>query len=311
MIEELPEPLDGERADRVVAMLTGVSRSVAVRAIEADLVWVDDVAVDKPSQRLRAGEQIRVDDSILEPDPAPAADPSVDVSIVFSDDDVVVIDKAPGMVVHPGAGNPSGTIVNGVLALFPEVADVGQRDRPGIVHRLDKGTSGVFVVARSAKAYESLSSQLRDRTVERRYLTLGWGQAESDRGVIDAPLGRAVRDPTRFVVRQDGKVARTSYKVVARWDDPNVTLFECTLETGRTHQIRVHLEAIKHPVVGDYRYGPGREPLGIERPALHAADLGFIHPVSGEAMRFQSPLPSDFSELIDRLGTPAEGDFRS
>lgn len=310
MIEELPEPLDGERADRVVAMLTGVSRSVAVRAIEADLVWVDDVVVAKPSQRLRTGEQIRIDDSILDPDPAPAGDPAVDVSVMFSDDHVIVLDKAPGTVVHPGAGNQSGTIVNGVLALFPEVASVGHWDRPGIVHRLDKGTSGVFVVARSDQAYESLGDQLQDRTVERRYLTLGWGQPESDRGVVEAPMGRAIRDPTRMVVKQDGKPARTSYQVLARWDDPKVALFECKLDTGRTHQIRVHLEAINHPVVGDGRYGGGRESLGIDRPALHAADLGFTHPVSGEAMSFHSPMPSDFSALIDRLGHPIEGDLR-
>ena len=123
-------------------------------------------------------------------------------------------------------------------------------------------------------------------------------------------MGRAIRDPTRMVVKQDGKPARTSYQVLARWDDPKVALFECKLDTGRTHQIRVHLEAINHPVVGDGRYGGGRESLGIDRPALHAADLGFTHPVSGEAMSFHSPMPSDFSALIDRLGHPIEGDLR-
>ena len=178
-----------------------------------------------------------------------------------------------------------------------------------MVHRLDKGTSGVFVMARSARAYDSLTDQLRARSVERRYLTLGWGQPQTDRGVIEAPLGRAVRDPTRIVVREDGKPARTNYEVLARWDEPNVALFSCALDTGRTHQIRVHLEAIHHPVVGDPRYGGGRDSLGLSRPALHASELGFSHPGTEETMHFQSPIPTDLRELLDRLGPPDVGDI--
>ena len=307
MIETLPGALDGERADRVVAMLTGVSRSVAARAIDNGLVTIDGVAVGKGSQRLLAEQCLEIDDSILDDDRSLEGDDTIDVSIVHVDDDVIVVDKSQGSVVHPGAGNTTGTIVQGVLARYPEIASIGEQQRPGIVHRLDKGTSGVFVIARSVRGFESLTAQLKDRTVERRYLTLGWGQPSSDKGVIEAPLGRAVRDPTRMVVRQDGKPARTSYSVLARWDTPDVALFGCTLDTGRTHQIRVHLEAINHPVVGDRRYGGGRDPLGVDRPALHAAELGFEHPGSGEFARFQSPLPEDFVSFFDRVGPPMTG----
>lgn len=307
MNSPLPEALDGERADRIVAMLTGVSRSVAAVAIANDEILVDGVPVGKVSQRLRAGQILDIPDAIADVDVVLQPDPDVPLNIVHVDDDVIVIDKAPGFVVHPGAGNSEGTIAQGVLARFPEVADVGEPDRPGVVHRLDKGTSGVFVMARSRRAYESLTEQLRDRTVQRRYLTLGWGQPETDRGVIEAPLGRAVRDPTRMVVRQDGKPARTNYEVTARWDDPSVALFSCALDTGRTHQIRVHLEAIHHQVVGDPRYGGGRDTLGMDRPALHASELGFVHPSSGNAVHFRSSMPRDMQTLLRRLGPPASG----
>jgi len=307
VIEQIPDALDGERADRVVSMLTGASRTAAANAIEREGVRLDGRPVAKGSQRVRTGQAIDVDDSIFDEAPAPSADPSVQPAIVFVDDDVIVVDKEPGMVVHPGAGNREGTIVQGVLAQYPEIAAIGERDRPGVVHRLDKGTSGVFVIARSVRAYESLGEQLQARTVERRYLTVGWGDPQSDRGVVEAPLGRAVRDPTRMVVREDGKAARTSYRVLARWSDPVVALFECTLDTGRTHQIRVHLEAIHHPVVGDARYGGGRDRLAMDRPALHASDLGFEHPGSGEMMRFNSPMPKDMEDLLTRLGDPEEG----
>ncbi len=288
-------------------MLTGVSRSVAVRAIDDEQILVDGRPVAKASQRLSAGQVIEIPDAVGSDDTALTPDLSVPLEFAYVDDDVIVVDKQPGLVVHPGAGNREGTIAQGVLARFPEVSDIGEKERPGIVHRLDKGTSGVFVIARSQRAYESLTDQLRERRVDRRYLTFGWGQPKTDRGVIEAPLGRAIRDPTRIVVRQDGKSARTSYEVLARWDEPNLTLFACTLDTGRTHQIRVHLEAIHHPVVGDTRYGGGRDALGLDRPALHASELGFDHPGTGEAMAFQSPLPADLANFVEGLGPPDAG----
>lgn len=308
MIETIPDPLDGERVDRVVSMLLGISRSAAANAVSAGFVELDAVAVTKSSQRVETGQELRVDDVVLEPEEEIAADPSVELNIVHVDDHVLVLDKAVGQIVHPGAGHTSGTIAQGVLAKYPEVRGVGDPARPGVVHRLDKGTSGVFMMARTADAYDSLIEQLRARAVFRRYLTFGWGHPRTPRGVVEAPIGRAVRDPTRMVVREDGKSARTSYSVVASWNEPKLSLFSCQLDTGRTHQIRVHLEAIHHPVVGDGRYGGGRDPLGLERPALHAAELGFVHPITGENLAFTSPIPSDLQTLLAELGPADSGD---
>lgn len=311
MIEEIPHPLDGERVDRVVAMLIDISRAAAADAISNGLVQLEGVVVNKPSQRVVAGQLLAVDPAVLEPAAELAADPSVELNLLHVDDDVLVIDKAVGQVVHPGAGHTSGTIAQGVLAAFPEVRSVGEPDRPGIVHRLDRGTSGVFVVARTERGYESLSRQLRERAVHRRYITVAWGTPKTARGVVEAPIGRAVRDPTRMVVREDGKAARTSYSVLASWRDPVASVFSCVLDTGRTHQIRVHMEAINHPVIGDPRYGGGRDGLGIDRPALHASELGFDHPGTGERLQFVSPLPKDITALFARLGPIDEGELPS
>jgi len=210
-------------------LITGLSRSAAASAIDDGLVTIDGVAVAKSSVRVQVGQDVGVDDSVLDDDPGLEPDPEVAVDIVFVDDDVIVVNKAPGQVVHPGAGNQTGTIAQGVLALYPEVAEVGEPDRPGVVHRLDKGMSGIFMIARSEAAYESLTTQLRERTVYRRYLTVGWGHAQTGAGLIDAPIGRAVRDPTRMVVREDGKPARTEYEVLAAWHEPTVSLFACRL----------------------------------------------------------------------------------
>lgn len=307
VIETIPDPLDGERVDRVVSMLMGLSRAAASDAIENKLVTLDGNLVTKGSQRVATDQELSIDDIVLEEAPPISDDPSVEIDYVHIDEDVLVIAKRPGQIVHPGSGHKTGTIAQGVIAAYPEVREVGQPERPGVVHRLDKGTSGIFVIARTAVAYDSLTRQLRERTVSRRYLALAWGHPDTPRGVIEAPIGRAVRDPTRMVVRNDGKSARTSYRVEATWDEPVVALFACTLDTGRTHQIRVHLEAIHHPVVGDGRYGAARGSLGMERPALHAAELGFEHPTTGEWLEFATPLPADMQSVLSDLGAPDGG----
>jgi 23S rRNA pseudouridine1911/1915/1917 synthase len=226
----------------------------------------------------------------------------VEVPVVHVDDDVIVVDKPADLVVHPGSGNLDQTMVNGLLARFPELATVGDPERPGIVHRLDRGTSGLLVVARTPEAYESLVDQLAERTVERRYRTLVWGHPASPRGVVDAPIGRSPKHPTKMAVTERGKPARTSYEVVRTFDRPvEVAELECRLETGRTHQIRVHLSAIGHSVVGDDRYRGVRESLSCPRPFLHAERLGFAHPVTGDRLTFESPLPADLQAVLDRL----------
>ncbi len=300
----VPEALDGERIDRAVALLTGRSRSEVAVLVAEGAVMVDGQVAHTRAHRLHAGAVVLVDLAEL-PErgvQAPVADPDVELVVVHQDDDVIVIDKPPGLVVHPGAGQGSGTLAAGVLARFPEVAVVGDPLRPGIVHRLDKDTSGLLVVARSPRAYDSLVAQLARHTVTRVYLALVWGHPEPPTGVIDAPIGRDRGDPTRMAVRTDGREARTHFEVLDTFADPApVALVECRLETGRTHQIRVHLAAIGHPVVGDDRYGGARARLVAPRVFLHARQLAFSHPGLGHEVTYESPLPVDLAEVVAPL----------
>jgi 23S rRNA pseudouridine1911/1915/1917 synthase len=303
---ELPEALAGERLDRVIALLADISRGLAASLVEAGSVSVNGTAVTARSHRVTAGDEV----TVVLPEPGevlPQADASVPVDVRYEDVELIVVDKPAGLVVHPGAGNPSGTLVNGLLARFPELVAVGDPARPGIVHRLDAGTSGLLVVARTPLAYTSLVDQLSSRAVVRAYDALVVGRVEADEGVVDAPIGRSPREPTRMAVRADGRPARTRYEVRARWTEPTaVSRLECGLETGRTHQIRVHLAAIGHPVVGDVRYGGVRSTVPVERPFLHAARLGLRHPRTGDSLEFESALPEDLEAVLEVLG-PADG----
>lgn len=302
MHETLPDGLDGERLDRVVAMLVGCSRSEANTLIETGAVTVDGVAALSRSMKLGAGQDVEIE--VPPPSEAAAieADPAVELVVVHVDEHVAVIDKPAGLVVHPGAGNPTGTLVHGAVALWPDIATVGDPMRPGVVHRIDQGTSGLLVLARSAEAYESLVEQFSSRSVEREYLALAWGHVEPSQGMIDAPIGRSQRDPTRMTVSNQGREARTRYEVLQQFTEPAaLSYLSCRLETGRTHQIRVHLGAIGHPLVGDGRYNGDRPAIDLDRPWLHAAGLGFDHPVTGEHLSFSSDLPADLAEILTRL----------
>ncbi|MEO8162711.1 MAG: RluA family pseudouridine synthase, partial [Ilumatobacteraceae bacterium] len=244
---------------------------------------------------------IGVDTALLPTKELPSADPSININVVFADDDVIVVNKAPGVVVHPGAGNPTRTLINGALSMFPEIATVGDPLRPGVVHRLDAGTSGLMLLARSQTAYDALVKALSERRVSRKYEALVWGHPDVAVGVIDAPIGRDHRDPTKMSVVVDGRFARTRYEVRRTFAKPMATaLVECELDTGRTHQIRVHLASIGHPIVGDPTYGGARSSLSSPRPLLHAAKLGFVHPVSGVEMKFDATQPEDMSDIISR-----------
>ncbi len=302
MRERIPGALDGQRLDRVVSLLCGVSRSQASDLVAAGSVLVDEVPVTTRSTRVATGEVVEVD----LPERAPAGelvpDPGVMFDIVHADDHLIVVDKPAGLVVHPGPGNDTGTLVHGMLARFPELASVGQPERPGIVHRLDKDTSGLMVVARTAEAYESLVGQMSARKVTRQYLALVWGIPAAPRGMIDAPIGRSARAATKMAVAADGREARTRYEVEHSFHRPvEVSLLRCDLETGRTHQIRVHLTAIDHPVVGDAAYGGVRQSFAVPRIFLHASRLALVHPVSDEIVSFESPLPDDLTDVLARL----------
>lgn len=309
----VPSALSGERVDRVVSLLTGLPRTEAAAMVAAGKVARDGQVVISGSRRLAEGDELELEV------PAPRLvapiepDAGVGVEVVYADDAVVVLDKPAGLVVHPGSGHTGGTLVHGLIARFPDLIGHHWPDptRPGIVHRLDKGTSGLLMVARTPVALASLSAQLQAHTVDREYLALVWGLVEAPAGVIDAPLGRSDRDPTRIAVRTDGRRAVTRYEVLGRFADPApVTLLACRLETGRTHQIRVHLAAISHPVVGDDRYkgGPSRrggriawDGLRSGRPFLHAHTLGFDHPITGERRSFVAPLASDLERIRVQL----------
>jgi 23S rRNA pseudouridine1911/1915/1917 synthase len=302
--EEIPPALAGERLDRIVALVTDASRSDAAALVAAGGVRVAGAVTISGKQRLALGQVIDVDETKLPTTELPLADPTVQYSVVYDDDHVIVVDKPAGLVVHPGAGNPAGTLVNGLLHRYPEIAGIGEPHRPGIVHRLDIGTSGLMVVARSVRAYHSLVYALAQRDVARVYRTMVWGHLANPAGVIDAPIGRDHRDPMRMAVVVDGKSARTQYQVLVVYNDPaEASALECRLESGRTHQIRVHLAAIGHPVVGDGTYGGIRHGIITPRPFLHAAQLEFDHPTSGEPMRFTAALPDDLTAVEAKLTT--------
>jgi 23S rRNA pseudouridine1911/1915/1917 synthase len=300
--EQVPPALAGQRVDRVVALVAEISRSAAARLIEVGGVQVDGTVVSSGKERLRQNQVVAVDPTLLPTEELPTADPGVEVHVVHADADVIVVDKPAGLVVHPGAGHLTGTLVNGLLARYPDLADVGDPMRPGIVHRLDAGTSGLLVVARTQRAYNVLVSALSERSVTRRYTALVWGHPDQAHGLIDAPIGRDPRDPLRMAVVADGRPARTRYDVRRRFGSPiALALLDCQLETGRTHQIRVHLAAIGHPVVGDVAYGRERPTLGLQRPFLHATSLSFDHPAGSGNVTVDSPLAPDLTELLDQL----------
>lgn len=314
MLEEIvPDALDGERVDRVVAMIAGCSRSAAATAIEAGTIRLNGVPVSTRSRRVVTGDLVSIEGNPgAESRPSVEPDADVDISIVHVDPDIVVVDKAPGVVVHPAPGHRGATLVNGLLSRFPELADVGeasgQPGRPGIVHRLDKGTSGLMVVARTIDAYDDLVAQLSSHEVTRRYEALVWGHPAERYGAVEAPIGRSTRNPLKMAVVADGKWALTRYRLRMRFVEPLAALLDVDLETGRTHQIRVHLSRLGHPVVGDDLYGGRRASLDAPRPMLHAAQLALDHPRTGERVEFASSTPADMAAVIAALAVAPDGD---
>jgi 23S rRNA pseudouridine1911/1915/1917 synthase len=302
MVTVVPALLAGVRVDRAVSMLANVSRTAATGLITEGRVTINGEVVTVGKALLEEGSELSVsipaDRSV-----AVEAEAAVAFDVVHSDAHVVVVDKPAGLVVHPGAGHREGTLVGGLLSRFPDLAELVESgvcapDRPGIVHRLDKGTSGLMAVARTPEAYQALVDQLADRTMSRRYLALVEGHVADARGEIDAPIGRSNRTPTKMTIAAGGKSARTGYEVLERRTEPRpTTLLELRLQSGRTHQIRVHMAAIGHPVVGDARYGTPDKRLPSGRFFLHAFHLGFVHPSTGEPVEFSSPLPSDLEQL--------------
>jgi 23S rRNA pseudouridine1911/1915/1917 synthase len=275
-----------------------LTRSFVQRLISLGQVTVNEKIPVKTGVRLSAGDSIQ----FTIPD-AVALDviaQEIPLDILYEDDQLVVVNKARGMVVHPAAGNMQNTLVNALLAHCDDLSGINGVIRPGIVHRLDKDTSGAMLVAKTDQAHTSLAEQIKNHSAGRIYLAVVHGTVISDSGQIDGAIGRHPRDRKKMaVVRQGGKAATTHYRVVDRLG--RFTIVSCKLETGRTHQIRVHMAQIGHPVVGDPKYGPHKQAFSIQGQALHSAEIHFVHPKTGQSMSFSAPLPNDMQQLIDQL----------
>ncbi len=299
------EEFRGWRLDSALAELAGVARSQTKRWIAAGRVRVDGELASRGSRKVDSGEVLEARPP--EPEQPLALAEDIALSVVHEDEDLIVVDKAAGMVVHPGPGHSSGTLVNALLHHCSDLAGIGGVRRPGIVHRLDRGTSGIIVAAKNDRTHGALAEQFHDHSIERIYLTFVRGLPRASEGRVETPIGRHPRDRKRMSVRaRSSRSALTQWYVAERYPNSGRSFLEIHPETGRTHQIRVHLSSVGLPVVGDAVYGRGRaervdEAVAFGRPALHAALLGFVHPRSGENLRFSSPLPEDMAQLQTEL----------
>ncbi|WP_303968109.1 RluA family pseudouridine synthase [Sporosarcina ureae] len=292
----ITEELTGNRIDKALATLQpDWSRTQIQQWVKDGNVQVNDSSV-KPNYKVKTDDKIALEQPDVEEYDIEAE--NLNLEIVYEDQDVLVVNKPVGMVVHPSAGHVSGTLVNGLMYQVTDLSGINGIMRPGIVHRIDKDTSGLLMVAKNDKAHVSLVNQLVDKSVNRVYTALVHGHIPHDNGTIDAPIGRDKRDRQRMAVVDDGKHAVTHFKVLERFGD--YTLVECRLETGRTHQIRVHMKYIGYPLVGDPKYGQ-RKTIDFGGQVLHAGTVGFDHPETGEYMEFTAPLPENYKQLLNEL----------
>ncbi|MFV9567755.1 RluA family pseudouridine synthase [Thermoanaerobacter mathranii] len=287
---------EGKRIDVFLAAELDYTRSYIKKLIVDGLVFVNGKTV-KPSYKVKENDKVVV--NIPEAEKIDVLPENIPLDILYEDDDIIVINKPQGMVVHPAPGNYSGTLVNALLYHCKNLSGINGILRPGIVHRLDKDTSGVMVVAKNDKAHISLSNQIKERSVLKKYVAIVEGVIKHEEGKIEAPIGRHPVDRKKMAVIEDGRYALTLYKVLERFKEN--TLVEAVIKTGRTHQIRVHMAFIGHPVVGDPVYGFKKQKFKLEGQALHSSILGFIHPTKGVYMEFEAPLPEYFVRLIEIL----------
>jgi 23S rRNA pseudouridine1911/1915/1917 synthase len=295
----VPDGLDGLRVDVALARMFGMSRTAAAGLVDAGGVIVDGIPASR-SAKLRSGALLEV--TLPEPDPAPPPQPVDGLTVLYDDDDVVVVDKPIGVAAHPSPGWAGPTVVQALAAMGYRVSTSGAAERQGIVHRLDAGTTGVMAVAKSERAYSALKRAFRERTVDKRYAALVQGHPDPSRGSIEAPIDRHPSADYKFAVVADGRPSVTHYETVEAF--PGASLLDIRLETGRTHQIRVHMAAIRHPCVGDLTYGADpvlARRLGLTRQWLHARELGFDHPATGQRISVASPYPADLQHALDIL----------
>ena len=300
--DETDEPLvlsaavSGQRLDSFIAENSPFSRSAVQKLIDGGFITVNS-AFQKSKYHVRMGDVISV--SPPPPEPVDLIPQDIPIDIVYQDPDIAVVNKPVGMVVHPAAGNPDGTLVNALLFHLKDLSGIGGELRPGIVHRIDKNTSGLLIIAKNDAAHNFLSEKLRLHEVRRIYYALCEGNFKEDSGTVNAPIGRHRTDRKRMAVVSSGREAITHWKVMERYG--NATLLQCELETGRTHQIRVHMAYIHHPIIGDDVYGSGRNPFGFTGQALHSAELHFTHPRTGEKMVFHAEPPEIFKNAVEKL----------
>jgi 23S rRNA pseudouridine1911/1915/1917 synthase len=298
---KISEEQKGERVDKALATLEADWTRSQIQ------IWLKDEAVLVNGEPVKTNYKVRANDVITvtvpEVEELDIVAEDLDLDIVYEDEDVLVVNKPRGMVVHPAPGHATGTLVNGLMHHCNDLSGINGVMRPGIVHRIDKDTSGLLMVAKNDKAHVSLVDQLVKKTVTRKYTALVHGHIPHDKGTVDAPIGRDVRDRQSMAVIDKGKHAVTHFRVVERFG--NFTLVECRLETGRTHQIRVHMKYIGFPLAGDPKYGP-KKTIDFDGQALHAGVLGFIHPRTEEYMEFEAPLPEVFTALLEEMKTDVD-----
>lgn len=293
---------DGEfvdiRIDKVISQLNpDISRATVQRLIDEGKIKVNGKIV-KPSYKSQSRDKIEIE--IDEPKEVDLVAQDIPLDIVYEDKDILVINKQKGLVVHPGNGNPDGTLVNAILNYCKDsLSGIGGEIRPGIVHRIDKDTSGLLIVAKNDKSHINLSEQIKNHEVKKTYIALVRGNTKENQATIDMPIARSTKDRTKMAVSKTGKNAVTHFKVLERFD--GYTLLEVNIETGRTHQIRVHLAQIGYPIVGDSVYSNGKNPFGVEGQMLHSYRLKFKHPISGKDMELEAPLPDYFIEVLNNI----------
>lgn len=289
---------DKNRLDKIISTLDNtISRTSVKRLIEEDKITVNGKK-EKPSYEVKIGDIIEIQEEIPKESHIIAQD--IPIEVIYQDEDILVINKPKGMVVHPGNGNPDGTLANAVMGLYGEtLSGIGGEIRPGIIHRLDKDTSGVIVIAKNDKAHIDISNQIKNRETSKKYIALVRGIIKEDEATINMPIGRSLKDRKKMAVRKDGKEAVTHFKVLKRFEE--YTLLELKIDTGRTHQIRVHMAEIGHPVVGDYIYSNGKNPFNVVGQMLHSKRIEFVHPKTKEKVEFVAPIPKYFQDVLDNL----------